>query len=96
MMKKGYIENALVTLNEDNSFSVKLPAENMIDYANRITVTVLDKDGAPLKDISVTVSDAAENSESGITNADGEKLLCRRQTLTIPTQTAIQRLTVLS
>ena len=29
-------------------FSVKLPAENMIDYANRITVTVLDKDGAPL------------------------------------------------
>ena len=44
----------------------------MIDYANRITVTVLDKDGAPLKDISVTVSDAAENSESGITNADGK------------------------
>ena len=70
--EKGYIENALVTLNEDNSFSVKLPAENMIDYANRITVTVLDKDGAPLKDISVTVSDAAENSESGITNADGK------------------------
>lgn len=34
--EKGYIENALVTLNEDNSFSVKLPAENMIDYANRI------------------------------------------------------------
>lgn len=29
--EKGYIENALVTLNEDNSFSVKLPAENMID-----------------------------------------------------------------
>ena len=70
--EKGYIENALVTLNEDNSFSVKLPAENMIDYANRITVTVLDKDGAPLKDISVTVSDAAEKSESGITNADGK------------------------
>ncbi len=70
--EKGYIENALVTLNEDNSFSVKLPTENMIDYANRITVTVLDKDGAPLKDITVTVSDAAENSESGITNADGK------------------------
>ncbi|WP_455720277.1 S-layer homology domain-containing protein, partial [Agathobacter sp.] len=28
--------------------------------------------GAPLKDISVTVSDAAENSESGITNTDGK------------------------
>ena len=70
--EKGYIENALVTLNEDNSFGVKLPAENIIDYTNRITVTVLDKDGAPLKDISVTVSDTAENSESGITNADGK------------------------
>ena len=70
--EKGYIENALVTLKEDNSFTVKLPTENMIDYANRITVTVLDKDGAPLKDISVTVFDAAENSESGITNADGK------------------------
>lgn len=69
--EKGYIENALVTLNEDNSFSVKLPAENMIDYANRITVTVLDKDGAPLKDISVTVSDA-EKSMTDTTNADGK------------------------
>ncbi len=44
---------------------MKLPAENMIDYANRITVTVLDKDGAPLKDISVTVSDAAEKQRIG-------------------------------
>ena len=69
--EKSYIENALVTLNEDNSFSVKLPAENMIDYANRITVTVLDKDGAPLKDISVTVSDA-EKSMTDTTSADGK------------------------
>ena len=70
--ENGYIENALVTLNEDNSFTVKLPTENMIDYANRITVTVLDKDGTPLKDISVTVSDAAEKSESGVINSDGK------------------------
>ena len=70
--EKGYIENALVTLNEDNSFSVKLPAENMIDYANRITVTVLDKDGAPLKDISVTVSDAAEKSITDKTDESGK------------------------
>ena len=69
--EKGFIENALVTLNEDNSFSVKLPAENMIDYANRITVTVLDKDGTPLKDISVIVSDA-EKSMTDTTNADGK------------------------
>ncbi|MDY5229999.1 MAG: S-layer homology domain-containing protein [Eubacteriales bacterium] len=70
--EKGYIENALVTLNEDNSFSVKLPAESMIDYANRITVTVLDKDGAPLKDISVTVSDAAEKSITDKTDENGK------------------------
>ena len=70
--EKGYIENALVTLNENNSFSVKLPAENMIDYANRITVTVLDKDGAPLKDISVTVSDAAEKSITDKTDENGK------------------------
>ena len=70
--EKGYIENALVTLNEDNSFSVKLPAESMIDYANRITVTVLDKDGATLKDISVTVSDAAEKSITDKTDENGK------------------------
>ena len=70
--EKGYIENALVTLNEDNSFTVKLPAENMIDYANRITVTVLDKDGTPLKDISVTVSDAAEKSITDKTDENGK------------------------
>lgn len=70
--EKGYIENALVTLNEDNSFGVKLPAENMIDYTNRITVTVLDKDGAPLKDISVTVSDAAEKSITDKTDENGK------------------------
>ena len=70
--EKGYIENALVTLNEDNSFSVKLPAENMIDYANRIAVTVLDKDGAPLKDISITVSDAAEKSITDKTDENGK------------------------
>ena len=70
--EKGYIENALVSLNEDNSFGVKLSAENMIDYANRITVTVLDKDGAPLKDISVTVSDAAEKSITDKTDENGK------------------------
>ena len=70
--EKGYIENALVTLNEDNSFSVKLPAENMIDYANRITVTVFDKDGAPLKDIPVTVSDALEKSITDKTDENGK------------------------
>lgn len=66
------IENALVTLNEDNSFTVLLPAESLIDYANRITVTVLDKDSGAVKDISVTVSDISEKSAAGTTDENGK------------------------
>ena len=70
--ENGAIENAFVKLNDDSTISVTLPDETSIDYANRITVTVTDKDGNPLKDISVTVSDAVGNSKTGITNADGK------------------------
>lgn len=66
------IENALVTLNEDNSFTVLLPAESLIDYANRITVTVLNKDGGAVKDINVTVKDVSENEKSGVTDENGK------------------------
>lgn len=66
------IENALVTLNEDNSFTVLLPAESLIDYANRITVTVLDKDGGAVKDMNVTIKDVAENQKSGVTDENGK------------------------
>ncbi|NDO19863.1 hypothetical protein FMM68_09370 [Lachnospiraceae bacterium MD329] len=66
------IESALVTLNEDNSFTVLLPAESLIDYTNRITVTVLDKDGGAVKDMNVTVKDVSENEKSGITDENGK------------------------
>lgn len=66
------IESALVTLNEDNSFTVLLPAESLIDYANRITVTILDKDGGTVKDMNVTVKDVAENEKSGVTDESGK------------------------
>lgn len=66
------IENALVTLNEDNSFTVLLPAESLIDYANRITVTVLDKDGGAIKDMNVTVKDVSENEKNGVTDENGK------------------------
>ena len=33
--------------------TVKLPAENMIDYANRITVTVLDKENKGIANVSL-------------------------------------------
>ena len=73
--ENGAIENAFVKLNEDNSISVALPDGTNIDYANRITVTVLDKDGNPLKDISVTVLDKTEKSITDITDENGKMVV---------------------
>ena len=70
--ENGAIENAFVKLNDDSTISVTLPDETSIDYANRITVTVTDKDGNPLKDISVTVSDTVENSLTDKTDENGK------------------------
>ena len=77
------IENASLTLNEDKSISVVLPADTFIVHSNRITVTVTNKaDKTPAKDISVTVSEApkaeseteesAPKSVSDKTDADGK------------------------
>ena len=70
--ENGAIENAFVKLNDDDTVSVTLPDGTSIDYANRITVTVTDKDGNPLKDISVTVSDTVENSLTDKTDENGK------------------------
>lgn len=71
------IENAFVTLNDDNTISVLLPADTLIDYANRITVTVLHKDGNAVKDMNVTVKDVSENERNGVTDENGK--------MTVPT-----------
>ena len=73
--ENGAIENAFVKLNDDSTISVTLPDETSIDYANRITVTVTDKDGNPLKDISVTVSDTAGNSQTDKTDENGKMVV---------------------
>ena len=73
--ENGAIENAFVKLNDDNSTSVTLPDRTNIDYANRITVTVTDKDGNPLKDISVTVSDKTEKSLTDTTDENGKMVV---------------------
>ena len=52
-----------------------MPDGTNIDYANRITVTVTDKDGNPLKDISVTVSDTVENSLTDKTDENGKMVV---------------------
>ncbi len=73
--ENGAIENAFVKLNDDGAISVTLPDGTSIDYANRITVTVTDKDGNPLKDISVTVSDKAEKSLTDKTDENGKMVV---------------------
>ena len=53
------LENVSLTLNEDGSITVLLPTESKIVHTNRITVTVVNKtEKKPVKDISVTVSEA--------------------------------------
>ena len=73
--ENGAIENAFVKLNDDSTISVTLPDGTNIDYANRITVTVTDKDGNPQKDISVTVSDTVENSLTDKTDENGKMVV---------------------
>ena len=73
--ENGVISNAFVKLNDDDTVSVALPDGTNIDYANRITVTVTDKDGNPLKDISVTVSDTVENSLTDKTDENGKMVV---------------------
>ena len=73
--ESGAIENAFVKLNDDSTISVTLPDGTNIDYANRITVTVTDKDGNPQKDISVTVSDKTEKSLTDKTDENGKMVV---------------------
>ncbi|MDO5586945.1 MAG: S-layer homology domain-containing protein, partial [Clostridia bacterium] len=73
--ENGAISNAFVKLNDDDTVSVTLPDGTNIDYSNRITVTVTDKDGNPLKDISVTVSDETEKSLTDKTDENGKMVV---------------------
>lgn len=73
--ENGAIENAFVKLNDDDTISVTLPDGTNIDYANRITVTVTDKDGNPQNDISVTVSDKTEKSLTDKTDENGKMVV---------------------
>ena len=65
------IPNAFVKHNEDGSINVSLPENKGISYDNRITVTVLDSMGNPVKDRIVTVSDNAEESYTAVTDGNG-------------------------
>lgn len=71
----GVIPNAYVVYNEDESISVTLPEGKTITHANRITVTVLDSVGNPIAGKTVTVTDLAESSYTGITDEFGRVIV---------------------
>ncbi|MBQ3427537.1 MAG: S-layer homology domain-containing protein [Clostridia bacterium] len=68
---KGNIENAYVVV-KDGKVSVMLPNGVVIDYADRTTVTVTDKDNAAVKDMSVTVTDKTGKNTTKTTGTNGK------------------------
>ena len=65
------IANAFVE-DKDGTISVTLPEGANIDYHNRITATITDKDGSPVKDVSVNFTDTLGNSEANLTDENGK------------------------
>ena len=70
--EKTLLEDAYVELIEDGTITVTLPDGSVIAYENRTTVTVLSREGAPVRDISVTVSDSEGSSRTGLTDYKGQ------------------------
>ena len=63
--EKGFVEKAFVTHTEDDKLDIKLPDNLLIEYSNRITVQVTDKETqAPVKDLVVTVNEIIVPVES--------------------------------
>ena len=64
--EKGFVEKAFITHTEDDKLDIKLPDNLLIEYGNRITVQVLDKETqAPVKDLVVIVNEVIVPTESG-------------------------------
>ncbi len=70
--ENGVIPDAYVVYNEDGSISVTLPEGKTITYSNRVTVSVVDSVGNPVKDKSVTVNDNAEATYTALTDEKGQ------------------------
>ncbi len=67
----GPIANAYVEM-VDGKLNVNLPGSVAFDYTNRITVTVTDSENSPVKDMSVTFTDAEGKSETNLTDENGK------------------------
>lgn len=68
---KAKIENAYVEI-KDGKISVKLPDTHTLTTSNQTTVTVLDKDSKPVKNVSVTVTDKNAKTATKSTDSNGK------------------------
>ena len=71
---KGNIEGAAVTI-ADGKITVTLPDGTVIDYKDRTTVTVTDRDNAPVSDMTVNVKDNKGGDRTESTDADGKVIV---------------------
>ena len=69
----GNIAGALVKI-KDGKVTVTLPDTHTLTTSNQTTVTVKDKDGNPVKGVSVTIKDKT-TEKSGTTNSSGQVTL---------------------
>ncbi len=85
---KNPVSGAAVTLNKDNTLSIRLPNSRLLDYADQTTVKVqLVKDKSPVAGMFIAVTDKNANycegktdkagqftvpGTSGVTNGDGK------------------------
>lgn len=76
---KVKIENAVVKI-KDGKISVTLPDGQILDTSNQTTVTVTDKDNAPVKDMNITVTDKNAKTATKTTDANGK--------ITVPVKTS--------
>ncbi|MBQ7574462.1 MAG: S-layer homology domain-containing protein, partial [Clostridia bacterium] len=67
----GIITNAFVKI-EDGKVYVTLPDGKTLTTSNQTTVTVLDKEDKPVKDVSVTVTDSNKATATKTTDANGK------------------------
>lgn len=70
----GKIANAAVTV-ADGKISIVLPDTHTLTPSNQTKVTVLDKDGAAVKGVSVTVTDKDSKTATKSTDANGQILV---------------------
>lgn len=68
------IANAFVEI-KDGTISITLPEGANIDYHNRITATITDIDGNPVKDLSVSFADTLGKTETNLTDASGKAVV---------------------